>query len=75
MSYTKRLAAASTRAAKALRTFEKLEEELLAASRDQREVYDELQVEIDRLVDLQEQAQNQGLLNAARAQKIRETFL
>ena len=75
MSYSKRLAAASNRAAKATRTFEKLEEELLAASRDQREVYDELQVEIDRLVELREQAQNAGLLNAARAQKIRETFL
>lgn len=75
MSYSKRLAAASNRAAKATRAFEKLEEELLAASRDQREVHDELQVEIDRLTELQEQAQNQGLLNAARAQKIRETFL
>lgn len=75
MGYQKRLEKAENTAARANRLFEKLEAEYLTASREQLEVYDELQVEIDRLRELQERAANHGLANEARAQKVRETFL
>lgn len=75
MSYQKRLQRAENTAARATRVFEKLEAEYLLASQEQREVYNELQVEIDHLRELQERAANQGLANAARAEKVRETFL
>lgn len=75
MSYAKRLAAASKRSARATSVFEKLENEYLTAAREQREVHDELQVEIDALVRLQEQAMNEGLHNEQRAVRVRETFL
>lgn len=74
-NYTKRLAKAATTSARAQAVFSNLENEFLAASREQREVHDELQVEIDRLVELQEQALNQGLHNEQRAQRVRELFL
>lgn len=75
MGYSQRLQRAENQAAKANRVFEKLEGQYLEASREQREVYDELQVEIDHLRELQERAANQGLANEARAKKVRETFL
>jgi len=75
MSFQKRLQRAENTAARATRMFEKLEAEYLLASREQREVYDELTVEIQRLEEVRERAFNHGLANEARAQKVRETFL
>lgn len=75
MSYAKRVIRAQARGAKASKVFEDLENEFLVASTEAREVHDEIQVEIDRLVELQEAALNAGLANAARAQRVRETFL
>lgn len=75
MSYEKRITATQKKAAKAVAVFESLEATFLEASREQREVHDELQVEIDRLVELQEQALNAGLHNAQRATRVRELFL
>jgi len=75
MGYQKRLEKAENTAARANRLFEKLEAEYLTASREQREVYDELTVEIQRLEEVRERAFNHGLANEARAKKVRETFL
>lgn len=75
MGYMNRLQKAENQAAKATRVFEKLEAEYLAASNAQREVYDELTVEIQRLEELRERAFNHGAANEARAVKVRETFL
>jgi hypothetical protein len=55
--------------------FENLENEFLAAAREAREVHDELQVEIDALRKLQEQAADTGKYNEARAVRVRETLL
>jgi hypothetical protein len=75
MSYAKRLDAAGRRAAKASKAFERLEGEYLAAAQEQREVYDELTVELEMIEKLRETAFNAGLANEARAQRVRETFL
>ena len=75
MSYAKRVTRAQARGAKASKVFEDLEVEFLTAAQEAREVHDELQVEIDRLVALQEQAMNTGLHNEQRAVRVRETLL
>lgn len=75
MSYAKRVTRAQARGAKASKVFEDLEGEFLTAAQEAREVHDELQVEIDRLVELQEKALNTGLHNQERAQRVRETLL
>jgi broad-specificity NMP kinase len=75
MSYAKRVTRAQARGTKASKVFEDLEAEFLTASQEAREVHDELQVEIDHLVRLQEEAMNVGLQNQHRAARVRETLL
>lgn len=74
-NYNKRLAAVEARTYKAVRLFEKLEQEFTLAAGEDREIWDELQSEIDRLTALQGQAQDRGRRNEARAQRLREFFL
>lgn len=75
MSYAKRVTRAQSRGAKASKVFEDLETEFLSAAGEAHEVWEELQVEIDRLVELQHEAQTIGASNEARARRVRETFL
>jgi hypothetical protein len=75
MSFEKRLSHNQRQTDKAVKVFAALEAEFARASADDREVHDEIQAEIDRLVALQEQALNRGLHNAERAKRVRELFL
>lgn len=75
MSYAKRLTRAQARAAKATKVFEQLESDFLTASQEAREVHDEIQVQIDMLAQLRDEALNSGLHNQQRAERVRETFL
>lgn len=75
MGYASRITRAANRGAKANKVFENLENEFLTAAQEAREVHDELQVEIERLLDLQKSAETLGVRNQQRAARVRETFL
>lgn len=73
--YKKRLDLAESQSTKAQDIFEKLEGQFLGAAQEQRQVHDDIEVEIERLVALRDQALNAGLKNQERAQRVRDLFL
>ena len=75
MQFAKRVDAAKRRQARAASVFDKLAKEFEATSVEQREVYDEIQVEIDRLVSLQEEAMNSGLRATEQAKRVRDLVI
>lgn len=74
-NYEKRLAHNGRRTDRAVSVFERLNDEFTDAARDDRELFDEIQVEIDRLAGLQQIAQTRGRRNEHRAKRVRELFL
>ena len=75
MSFEKRLAHNARTTEKAVGLFLDLEAKFTQASRDDRELYDEITVEMERLATLREEALNRGEHNQVRAQRVRELFL
>lgn len=75
MSFAKRIDAARRRQAKAASVFEKTAKEFEAAAVEHREVYDEIQVQIDLLVELQEDAMNAGLRATEQAKRVRSIIV
>lgn len=74
-SFEKRLESTARQTDKAVKTFLRLEADFIAAAQADRELHDEIQVEIDRLQDIQKVAQGRGLYNQVRAERVRELFL
>lgn len=71
MTFAKRVQAAKRRQARASSVFDKLAVEFETASVEHREVYDEIQVEIEYLHQLQEEAMNAGLRATEQAKRVR----
>lgn len=69
--FSKRIQLAKNRQARAASVFDKLATEFETASVEHREVYDEITVEIDRLVELREEAMNAGLRATEQAKRVR----
>lgn len=69
--FVKRIQRAKSRQARAASVFDKLAGEFETASVEHREVYDEITVEIDRLVELREEAMNAGLRATEQAKRVR----
>lgn len=72
MTFAKRVDAARRRQAKAASVFERTAKEFEAVAIEQREVYDEIQVQIDLLTQLQEEAMNSGLRATEQAKRVRD---
>jgi len=72
--FAKRVDAAKLRQARASSTFDTLAKEFELVAVEQREVYDEIQVQIDMLTTLQEEAMNSGLRATEQAKRVREFF-
>lgn len=70
--FAKRIDNNKRRQARASSVFERLSTEFETVSVEQREVYDELQVEIDALRELQEEALNSGLRATEQAKRVRD---
>lgn len=70
-NFVKRVSGARRRQARAASVFEKTAREFESVAVEQREVYDEIQVEIDALTQLQEEAMNSGLRATEQAKRVR----
>jgi hypothetical protein len=69
--FAKRVDLAKRRQAKAASVFEKTAKEFEAAAVEHREVYDEIQVQLDLLTQLQTEAMNAGLRATEQAKRVR----
>jgi len=74
-NFVKRVAGARRRQARAASVFEKTAKEFEAVAAEQREVYDEIQVEIEALAQLQEEAMNSGLRASEQAKRVRSIIV
>lgn len=74
-NFEKRSAANNARSAKAADVFSKLEAEFTGAAGADRELWDDITAEIDRLQALADSVQDRGTRNEDRARRVRELFL
>lgn len=74
-TFEKRSEANAARSAKAADVFNKLEAEFTAAAGADRELWNDLTAEIDRLQALADEVQDRGTRTEQRAHRVRELFL